>query len=100
MSENASEFIRLSNVPKIKWLERLVGGRLGLSTVYRWAQRGIRGRRLRTIALGGKGMATTEEWLRTFFAELGNAPDDACQTATERQRQINEAERELEAAGI
>lgn len=92
--------VRLSDVPKLKWLERLVGGRLGLSTVYRWAQRGVRGHRLRTVALGGKGMLTTEDWLLEFFMQLGNTPELPVRTETQRQRQIEAAKRELAAAGI
>ena len=48
---------------------------LALGVVYRWAQKGRRGIRLRTVEVPGVGKCTTERWIREFV-EAVNAPID------------------------
>src|SRR5687767_11665175 len=70
----SNALIRLADVPRVAWLpRRREGKRLGLSTVHRWAQRGLGGVVLRTIRVGGV-LCTSERWLWDFFTALsGNA---------------------------
>jgi hypothetical protein len=46
-------------------LARPNGKPLHVSTFYRWALRGVRGERLRVVAVGGS-LRTTRAWLREF----------------------------------
>lgn len=91
-------YIPLNRVPKLRWIPgRGQGGRIGLATVYRWAQKGIKGRKLRTVRIGGGCWATTEQWLHEFFAALaspGPAPVKV------DGRGFNAAEEELDRMGI
>ncbi len=61
--------IRLQDVPKIKWLPgRRPGARLGVATVFRWAQNGLRGVKLEVVQIGGGEMhigSRTEKILRS-----------------------------------
>lgn len=93
--------IRLADVPKLDWLPRRSGGgRLHLSTLYRWVQRGLRGLRLETIQCGGT-RCTTEAALLRFFGALGKPVSDPYPTAAPRLRsQYQRAERLLDEAGI
>jgi hypothetical protein len=75
---------------------------LHVSTVWRWQLRGVRGVRLETILLGGTRYTSHEALERftsacTAVANGGVAP---VRTTTQRQRQIELAERELAEAGI
>jgi hypothetical protein len=56
--------IPLSEVPKRLPTKR--GKRFHISTIYRWATRGTKGRKLKTVVLGGRTY-TTEEALRDFM---------------------------------
>lgn len=51
------------------WLERRFGRRPNVATIWRWAIRGMRGTRLRTISLG-RYRFTTEAALERFVAEI------------------------------
>ena len=93
--------IRLQEVPRLKWLPgRRAGSSLNVSTVFRWAQRGCRGMRLETIRIGG-ALCTSEDALKRFFARL-SAPEGTIPelpTPKQRQKQIDNAQTELAAAG-
>ncbi|NNM84961.1 MAG: DUF1580 domain-containing protein [Phycisphaerales bacterium] len=94
------KLIALREVPALSWLPaRRTGATLRVSTVIRWAQRGVGGRRLRTVRVGGT-LATSEPWLLEFF-EAGAPAEPQQYTATpaRRQREIARARRELAAAG-
>jgi hypothetical protein len=88
--------IRLADVPTLEWIPKRAGKRIHIATIYRWVNRGIKGRRLRTAQVGG-GQATTVTWLNEFF-DL--APTASVQTPSQRRKAIDRAERELAAAGI
>lgn len=60
------EVFTLSQVPK-----RLRGRRVHSSTVFRWVQRGLNGRKLETIKIGGV-TCTSENALRRFFNLLSS----------------------------
>lgn len=74
-----------------------------VSTIYRWALRGIGGVRLETVMVGGTRCTSVEALLR-FFDRLTAAADGTSTsspaTSRHRKAQVRAAERELEAAGI
>ena len=78
------------------------GRGVNVSTVWRWSLRGIRGVRLQTEMRGGIRY-TSREALRRFFAATtaaANGEPVAVHNTANRQRQIEDAERELAEAGI
>lgn len=79
------------------------GGRgISVPTVWRWAQRGIRGVRLETVMIGGVRM-TTDDALQRFYSATTAATDGrplTTRTPAARERAIAAAERELAADGI
>jgi hypothetical protein len=96
--------IRLHDVPKLRWLPTRRGGaKLNVSTVWRWAMRGVRGHRLRTLRCGGT-LCTEESWLREFFENLahdGPVPGEPpARTPHRRQREIAAAQQRLKEQGI
>jgi len=80
--------------------------RLGVnpSTVWRWTLRGVRGVMLETISIGAKRFTSAEALERfveaTTAAARGPARPTVSRTSKQRQRAIEAAERELDAAGI
>lgn len=97
--------IPLGQVPKmVSWLPcRRQGKRLHISTVFRWALRGVRGVRLETIRIGGT-LCTSEEALVRFFQHLSGdgpaPPATPARTSRARRREIARAQRDLQRAGI
>ena len=77
------------------------GKKTHASTIWRWAKAGLRGVRLETIQVGGS-RCTSVEALQRFFERLTAAVDGPGQSVTpaRRRREIERAERELDAAGI
>jgi hypothetical protein len=78
---------------------KLLPGRPHVSTLYRWHLRGIRGIRLETILIGGRRY-TSQEALERFFAATTAAANGAPtppRTPKQRQRAIEQAEREIAA---
>jgi hypothetical protein len=65
------------------WLERRFGRRPNAATVWRWAIKGLRGVRLRTISLG-RYRYTTEESLEQFITDtsLSEAANRTCNQAS------------------
>ena len=92
--------IPLADVPKeIRWLpRRRTGKKHHISTIFRWASRGVRGIRLETISVGGT-KCTSEEALKRFFARLDGQPDRP-EMPRQRQREIAAAKATLDTAGI
>jgi hypothetical protein len=81
---------------------RRKGKRPAVSTLFRWAQRGIRGVRLETLQVGGT-KCTSLEALQRFFDRLTRGEDSASQPtlSPSRQRRASEqAERELQRLGV
>jgi hypothetical protein len=80
----------------------LVGGAVHVSTIHRWRQKGIRGIRLETFLRGGVRYTTAEALQRFFAATTAAADGDVqpAQTPRQRQRSVQQAERECEQAGI
>lgn len=71
MSDYGPDYLTLTEAA------RLTPRRPTAGTIWRWARRGVRARDGRTIRLqhvrvGGR-VYTSEQWLRSFFAELAEA---------------------------
>jgi len=81
----------------------LSGRGVHVSTVWRWALRGCRGVRLETLMVGGVRY-TSREALQRFAERLTAAADGTrpapAPTSRQRQRAIEQAERELARAGL
>lgn len=76
---------------------------LHVSTVYRWCLRGVRGRRLRSIMLGGTRRVRAddvEEFIAACTAAAEPVPQERITPPAWRKRQHARAERECEAAGL
>ena len=94
--------IRLNDVSDIPWLPARRGGaKLHVSTVWRWAMRGLHGHRLRTVRAGGT-LCTSDMWLREFFEALGRpGPGEPMPRTPRRRRQeIASAQKRLTEQGI
>lgn len=91
--KRVGSFIRLSAVPDLSWLPpRIDGGGYHVSTVYRWAQRGIRGIRLKTVQVGGVKCTTREALLEFIFAITALSTHAEAQIPhPTRQRQVDVA---------
>ena len=75
-----------------------------VATLYRWAQRGLRGVKLETIQIGGT-CCTSREALQRFFDALTRSErnaklDPRTPPDRERDRRIEDAEAECDQAGI
>ena len=88
------------------YLGKLTGKRPHKSSCHRWRTRGLKGVRLETILVGGTRF-TSKEALNRFFLATTAAADKARGNAisngmarANRERQIAEAEAQLDAAGI
>lgn len=88
--------VELSHVPNV--LEKQIGKRLNLATIYRWRQRGIAGIRLETILIGGRAF-TSMEALQSFFQQSVEAKhgNQAVATSAEIKRSRLSSEKRLEA---
>lgn len=76
------------------------GKKTHVATLYRWAQRGVRGVKLESLQVGGTRCTSIEAIQR--FCERLTKPTTvaASQTRSARERGITAAERELAAEGI
>jgi hypothetical protein len=89
------QLIPLSQVPKLSFIpKRKNGKRIHVSTIFRWAQRGIGGIQLQTWQVGGT-KCTTIDALDHFFAcgktasAISGTPSTL--TSLKRSKQINAA---------
>ena len=77
-------------------------GRPNVATLWRWRTSGCRGVRLETVMVGGKRMVSREALQR--FVEATTAAADGVQvkpqTNRSRAKSIDDAKKELAAAGI
>ena len=79
--------------------QRRRGSRPHVATMYRWAQRGVKGVRLEALQVGGT-LCTSLEALQRFFDILSEPRAPAPNKRPDRQREIDAAERDCERAGI
>lgn len=78
---------------------RLLPGRPSVATLWRWRHRGVGGRRLETVVIGGRPY-TSKEALQRFARQLGGNDTPTIRSPARRERAIRKAEAELNAAGI
>ena len=78
---------------------RRKGSRPHLATLYRWANRGIKGVKLETLQVGGT-LCTSIEALQRFFDRLSEPRQPRPNKDPHRQRRIAAAERECNQEGI
>lgn len=97
---NVETPIRLAKARSLRCFQR-DGKRPDLSTLHRWATRGVRGVVLETINVGASKCTSAEAAMR-FIRRLSGAaqPAPAVRTPHQREKQIRRAEAELAAAGI
>ena len=90
------ELVAVSKAPA------LIPGRPGRATVWRWVLTGVRGQRLETLLVGGRRYTSREAIERFIAATTAASNGEPAPTRTSRQREraIEQAERELAAAGI
>jgi hypothetical protein len=94
-----------------KYLPRVDGKRPCVSTIWRWCRKGVRGTHLEYARLGGR-IVTTTRAINDFVNALAAAdstssvtpvsppPTARTRSATQRAKDVAQAERELSAAGI
>lgn len=96
MSEfDPAALIRLAEVPQ--HLPRKNGRLVNLATVHRWALRGIAGRKLRVVVLGG-AKHTSLNWLGEFIREVTEARGIATDPNVAAPRSPNKRRTESTAA--
>lgn len=79
---------------------RRAGKRPHVATLYRWANRGLRGICLETIQVGGT-RCTSIEALQRFFDSLnGSVPCSGLQSTQSRLHQIEESQRKLKSLNL
>jgi hypothetical protein len=79
---------------------RLLPDRPHVSTLYRWAQRGVKGVRLETVVVGGRRY-TSVEALQRFAQRLTADPSPPVPTKAKGMSPHSaQVERELEALGL
>ncbi len=78
--------------------ERLPG-RPSLCAIWRWRTKGIRGRKLESVVIGGRPY-TSIEALARFAQHQGGRDTAPIRSPKQRERSIAQAERELRSAGI
>ena len=80
---------------------RLLPGRPHVSTLHRWARRGVKGVRLDTVRIGGRRY-TSIEAVQRFAAGLTAGPPPPAPSAgvADRRRRDAMVERELQSLGL
>lgn len=96
------QLIKLADVPAVvAWLPRGRRGKpISYFTLNTWAQEGLRGKKLRTVPVGG-ALCTCEDWLWEFFESLRSdppAPNDP--TPRQQQKNHDRAVAALAASGV
>lgn len=77
----------------------IVPGRPSICTLWRWRVRGLKGRKLESIAIGGK-IYTSVEALQRFAVQYGGNDTPKIRTPKQRERDILRAEKYLRDAGV
>ena len=94
--------LQTESILAVRDIPEHVPGRPHIATCWRWIYHGVRGVKLATIVVGGRRFTSKEAIER--FIEASTATADRtpipARTARERRRAIEQAERELAAAGI
>ncbi|MCA9215680.1 MAG: DUF1580 domain-containing protein [Planctomycetales bacterium] len=106
MDLRSEELFPFNELPKR--LQQVTGSRkrINISTAHRWRQRGVKGVRLESVVIGGERFTSYEAISR--FADASTIARDKSRgesirvgrLSAQRERDIENAERELDAAGI
>jgi Protein of unknown function (DUF1580) len=106
---NQSNETLLSLTDAAKAVPPIDGKRPHVSTLWRWCRKGVRGTHLEYVRLGNR-VCTTAEAIARFTHRLAEADEPIASPATtpqpkgrslqQRERDIENAERQLDAAGI
>lgn len=87
-------------VNQIRRLPEFGQSRLSPSTIFRWTHRGVRGRRLRTVLIGGRRF-TTRDWLDQFLNHDPDVqPTPEARPTARREREVAAAQAHLATLGI
>ncbi len=90
---NTEQLVPIGRVPQLL-PARPNGRKIHVSAIYRWVQRGARGRRLEAIQIGGTTY-TSREALQRFASCQGEEPTVLPVTSAGRRRQIEAANRRV-----
>lgn len=93
-TSNTEQLVRLSQAPRI--VEQITGERPHVATIHRWAQRGLKGIRLRTAFAGGH-RRTSDYWVRQFFHEVTQAAGGEPHPAISQAISVARADRQRRA---
>lgn len=86
------QLVALADVPPL--LPRRRGGRrVHLATLHRWCTKGLKGRVLESLQVGGT-RCTSREALQRFFGALDDEPAPRARSSTPAQRARDDAEDE------
>jgi hypothetical protein len=106
MQNSNHDYVSFRDVCRAEWIPRRPGAtnRLSLPTLWRWANRGLLGVRLRYVKIG-RSPYTTREWLLQFFAAVADAQRGevvapTVRTPARRERDIDAATAKLAGAGM
>ncbi len=77
----------------------MLPGRPSLCAIWRWRTKGVRGRKLETVIIGGRPY-TSIEAIQRFAEHRGGTDAPSIRSPRQRDRAIDRAERELREAGI
>ncbi len=83
----------------IKQATKVIPTRPHKSTIFRWIERGCRGKKLESWTIGGQRF-TSVEALETFFSATNNRSPEASLPSKSRQSAIESAELELKEFGL
>jgi hypothetical protein len=89
----------VSELIPLQEASRLLPKSLHVATLYRWASRGVRGVRLRTLCVG-RARCTTEQWLAEFFEQItptGNSSLGIASSHSRLTRHAAKSRREAQA---
>ena len=91
--------LRLNEARNLPWLRGRNGGRISLDSLRRWSLRGIQGVVLETARIGATTVTSTEAVLR-FCERLSGNDGSSVAPTKQRQREILQAEKQLDKGGI
>src|SRR5688572_9301917 len=94
---NREQPLTFTEAAKLPTLRRN-GKAPAVSTLWRWATNGVRGHLLEIVRIGGTA-CTTAEAVNRLLARLNERPDMAV-PPHQRNRQVEQAEKILDAAGV
>lgn len=100
MNEGTSKNLTYAEAARV--VDRMFGKRPDTGTFHRWATKGIRGHKLRTLKVLGTRFTTTE-WLMEFFEASSSgiaAEARESRSPSRRKRELARAEAACAAAGL